>query len=81
MPETDEDGFKWKCPWCKKANAEPPDWNYAPTFILDPEGFQTAIGDPELREATELRGFVHDMRAIGEGIQQCQHYPPRQQHA
>jgi len=74
------------CPWCQKNNKmwdaalkvkghlNRSDYVYAPTFILDggnehlPE---PGIGSAELRAATPLRRWVHDLRDVGGFVVQC----------
>lgn len=64
----------WEAAEKEKGYLEQKDLVYAPTFILDggnehlPE---PGVGPAELRKATSLRRWVHDLRSVGKGIAQC----------
>ena len=65
-----------ECHWCEvsarvignKTTVTREDYRYAPTFIEDPD-----IGPRELRAATALRRWVHDLRWANLGIVACAH--------
>ena len=55
-----------KCKWCDSGSP--------PTFILDSGNEhlpEPGIGPADLRKATSLRRWVHDLRSTGEGVVQC----------
>ena len=62
------------CVWCDKSEEitknksvlSRNDCRYMPSFIEDPN-----IGNNELRNSTNLRRWVHDLRWDGQGIVQC----------
>lgn len=70
------------CAWCDKSlqliagkqTVMQNDLRFAPVFILDEKNEhlpEPGIGDPELRKATTLRRWVHDLRWYNGTIVQC----------